>query len=167
MVCPRGTPRLGCGHGMGRCVTLAPGLPVSDSWVPRVFVCVHCGTQAPGTLRDLYPYLTLCECGRVHTCATSPWGHSDCYSSPRVLAGISTPEAGNNGDSSLNRGLLWCPISRPAPSWLPDLGQEECDHVSTVGLGWRGHMLGFTHPDLEPQHPPTKEAQPSHHQGSH
>lgn len=123
MVCPRGTPRLGCGHGMGRCVTLVPGLPVNDSWVPQVFVCPpwHSGDwDIVGPLPISEP---LCKC--VHTYATSSWGHSDYYSYPCVLAGISTPEAGNNGDMSLNRDLLWSPISRPAPLWLPDLGQEE------------------------------------------
>lgn len=39
-VCPSGTPSLDCVHGMGQCVTLAPGLPANASWVPQVFVCV-------------------------------------------------------------------------------------------------------------------------------
>lgn len=64
----------------------------------------------------------LCEC--VHTYATSSWGCSDYYSYPRVLAGIFTPEAANNSNTSLKRPPL-VPHLMPGPLWLPDLGQQE------------------------------------------
>lgn len=89
----------------------------------------------------------LCECVHALCHTTSSWGYSDYYSYPRVLAGIFTPEAANNSNTSLKRPPL-VPHLMPVPHGLPDLGQQGVTtHLPLVWAG-RGRCWDCP-PDLE------------------
>lgn len=95
-------------------------LPASD--LGPAGVCVS-AVALRDALWDLYPYLNLC----VNVCIRMPHPRGAQVTTihiTRVLAGIFTPEAANNSNTSLKRPPL-VPHLMPGPAWLPDLGQQE------------------------------------------